>query len=64
MEYIQVIVEGGVVQDVIIPKSLPDVCVEICDYDIDGVDDVEDEYLDVDDDGNKYRSSMWYASRE
>ena len=51
---ITVVVEGGVIQNILFPSGLNDVTVVVKDYDIDGSEDVE-----KDDEGDKYVETRW-----
>lgn len=49
-----VVVEGGVIQNILFPSGLNDVTVVVKDYDTDGSEDVEE-----DDEGDKYVETRW-----
>jgi len=53
---ITIIVQGGLIQDVLIPKKLKDTIVIVRDYDTEGADP---ENLKEDEDGSEYVESEW-----
>ena len=59
-EKIRITLEGGVIQDIEIPKNL-DIVIEVRDYDVEGFDEkcCDEQVLKVDERGDKCIVSEW-----